>query len=120
MKTAFASLVWAARRGGARPAAWLALAWCFAGLLGRDCCAGQPSVRVAASTIGRTPDGSEVVQYVLTNASGLEVRVMTYGATLTSVQTPDREGRLRNITLHLDALDDYLRGHPLFGSVVGR
>ena len=45
---------------------------------------------------------------------------MTYGATITSVKTPDRDGRLANITLYLDTFDDYLRGHPLFGSVVGR
>jgi aldose 1-epimerase len=62
----------------------------------------------------------EIDLYTLTNADGLEVQVMTYGATMTSVKTPDRDGHFRNITLHLDALEDYLRGHPLFGSVVGR
>ena len=45
---------------------------------------------------------------------------MTYGATLTSVRVPDRHGRFANVTLYLDTFDDYLRGHPLFGSVVGR
>jgi aldose 1-epimerase len=45
---------------------------------------------------------------------------MTYGATPISVKTPDRGGKLANVTLYLDTFDDYLRGHPLFGSVVGR
>ena len=75
---------------------------------------------VSKSLYGRLPDGREVDVYTLTNAHGLEVKIMTYGATIISVKTPDRDGRLANITLYLDTFDDYLRGHPLFGSVVGR
>ena len=75
---------------------------------------------VAGSVFGQTPDGAEVLLFTLTNAAGLEAKVMTYGATLVSVKAPDRDGNLDHITLHLDSLDDYLAGHPLFGSVVGR
>ncbi len=81
---------------------------------------GPPAPTVTRSLFGRLPDGAEVDLYTLTNAHGLEAKVMTYGATLTSVKTPDRDGRLANITLYLDSCDGYLRGHPLFGSVVGR
>jgi len=80
--------------------------------------AGAPTV--AKTLFGRLPDGTEVDVYTLTNAHGLEVKIMTYGATIISVKTLDRGGRLANITLYLDTCDDYLRGHPLFGSVVGR
>jgi len=45
---------------------------------------------------------------------------MTYGATLVSLEVPDREGRLADITLGFDTLAGYLKGHPLFGSTVGR
>jgi aldose 1-epimerase len=69
---------------------------------------------------GKTSDGAEVDLYSLTNANGLKVEIMTYGATLTSVETPDRDGKTANITLHLDSLDDYLKGHPFFGSIAGR
>ena len=75
---------------------------------------------VVQSPYGRMPDGTQVDLYTLTNANGLEIQVMTHGATIISVKTPDRDGRLANITLFLDTFDDYLRGHPLFGSVVGR
>lgn len=78
------------------------------------------SAGVEKSTLGCMPDGTEVDQYTLSNTSGLEVKVMTYGATITSVKVPDREGNFQNITLYLDSLEDYLRGHPLFGSLVGR
>ena len=80
--------------------------------------AGAPTV--AKTLFGRLPDGTAVDLYTLTNAHGLEVKIMTYGATITSVRTPDRDGKFANITLSMDTFDDYLRGHPLFGSVVGR
>ena len=80
--------------------------------------AGKVTVEKAA--FGRMPDGTRVDLYTLRNAAGMEVRVMTYGATLICVKVPDRQGKLENVTLYLDSFDDYLRGHPLFGSVVGR
>ncbi len=70
--------------------------------------------------IGEMPDGTEVEQYTLTNASGVRVTVMTYGATITGVVLPDRDGNFENVTLYLDAFNDYLAGHPYFGSLVGR
>jgi aldose 1-epimerase len=66
------------------------------------------------------PDGAAVYELTLTNANGIEAKVLTYGATLTTVKTPDREGKFESVTLYLDSFDDYLKGHPLFGSVVGR
>jgi len=81
---------------------------------------GSRSLKVQKSTFGQMPDGTKVDQYTLTNVNGLEVKIMTYGATLTSVRAPDRDGRFENVTLYLDSFGDYLRGHPLFGSLVGR
>lgn len=78
------------------------------------------NVRLDKSVFGRMPDGRDVERYVLSNRSGMQVGVMTYGATLVSVVVPDRNGKPANVTLYLDTFDDYLAGHPLFGSVVGR
>ncbi len=78
------------------------------------------TLAVERSAFGRLPDGRQVDLYTLTNRRDMRVKVMTYGATLIAVEVPDREGRVENVTLFLDSLDDYLAGHPLFGSVVGR
>ena len=75
---------------------------------------------VRREVFGKLPDGSEVHLYTLSNGRGLEARVMTYGATLVTLSAPDRRGTVEPVTLHLDALADYVKGHPLFGSVVGR
>lgn len=70
--------------------------------------------------MGKTPDGVAVDLYTLTNANGLRLKIMTYGATIISVETPDRSGRMENVTLCLDSLAAYLRGHPCLGSTIGR
>lgn len=75
---------------------------------------------LAHQSIGKTSQGMEVEQYTLTNVHGLKVQVISFGATLTSVQVPDRQGRLGEVTLNLDSLEDYLAGHPCLGSVCGR
>jgi aldose 1-epimerase len=69
---------------------------------------------------GQLPDGQNVELYVLTNAAGIKARVMTYGATLVSLEVPDREGNFADITLGCDSLEGYLSASPYFGATVGR
>ena len=66
------------------------------------------------------PDGTHVEIVRLTNANGVEVRAMTYGAIIVSIRVPDREGTLDDVVLGFDDLDQYVQGHPQFGTVVGR
>jgi aldose 1-epimerase len=96
---------------------------CLILLQSASCAAQTPQTKKAVITqapVGKMPDGAAVYEYTLTNANGIEAKVLTYGATLTTVKTPDREGKFEPVTLYLDSFDDYLKGHPLFGSVVGR
>ena len=53
---------------------------------------------------GKTPEGVAVDLYTLTNGKGLRVKIMTYGATIVSVEVPDRKGKAENVTLSLDTL----------------
>ena len=82
--------------------------------------AGGDGPTVTKTVFGTMPDGRDVYLYTLATPGGIRATVMTYGATLTGVHAPDRDGNLANVTLYLDTLEDYLKGHPLFGSVVGR
>ena len=76
---------------------------------------------VTKSLYGKLPDGTEIDQYTLTNAGGLKVKIITYGATITDVEVPDRNGKLENVTLFRDSLDGYLdKNTPYFGATVGR
>lgn len=75
---------------------------------------------VKTETFGQTPDDQEVDLYTLTNPNGLRVRIMNYGATLVSLEAPDRNGSLADVTLGFDTLEGYLTAHPYFGPIVGR
>jgi aldose 1-epimerase len=77
-------------------------------------------LNVTRAPFGRLPDGRAVDLFTLTNGHGIEVRVMTYGASITVVRTPDRAGRLDDIVLGFDNLTGYLGEHPYFGALVGR
>jgi aldose 1-epimerase len=81
---------------------------------------GQSKRNVAHTSFGKTADGQPVEIYTLTNANGIEVKAMTYGAIITSLKTPDRTGKLADVVLGYDTLEGYLKDSPYFGAVVGR
>ncbi len=64
--------------------------------------------------------GVAVEQYVLKNRSGMTAKIMTYGATVTELDTPDRDGKLDDVVLGFDSLEGYLGKEPFFGATVGR
>jgi len=81
---------------------------------------GDLTMKTKREHFGRLADGTAVDIYTLTNASGLEARVMTYGAILVSLKVPDRNGVLADVNLGFDTLAGYLGTHPYFGAIIGR
>jgi aldose 1-epimerase len=75
---------------------------------------------VTRAPFGATRSQTPVEIYTLTNANGLEMRAITYGATITSLKVPDREEHLDDIVLGFDTIDGYLKAPPYFGALVGR
>lgn len=69
---------------------------------------------------GKLEDGRTVELYTLTNENGMEVKIMTYGGTVTSLKVPDTDGNFDNVVLGFDELDKYLEGTPFFGAIIGR
>lgn len=96
-------------------------------MLGQLACstrqAAAPPAQEATLTrqpFGTTPAGEAVDLITLTNARGMKVRVMTYGAIIVSLEVPDRDGALGDVVLGFDSLAGYLGSSPYFGAVVGR
>jgi aldose 1-epimerase len=99
-------------------------------VLGSPCLLPAAEIRVKGDTkmkstiekslFGRMPDGTAVDLYTLTNASGMKVKITSYGALVTELHVLDRTGKLADVVLGFDNLAAYLAGHPLFGAVVGR
>ncbi len=80
---------------------------------------------VTSAPFGTTPDGKAVKIFTMKNSNGLEVKAMTYGAIITSIETPDKTGKLGDIVLGFDSLGGYTNAAyiahlPYFGAVVGR
>ncbi len=75
---------------------------------------------VEESKFGSLDDGTVIEAFTLRNAKGALARVITYGATLTELWVPDRNGRLADVVLGFDNLQGYLGPHPHFGGTIGR
>ncbi|MBN1510017.1 MAG: galactose mutarotase [Sedimentisphaerales bacterium] len=80
----------------------------------------KAGLNIDVKPFGGTPDGREVRLYCLRNANGLTADIMTYGAIVVSLRTPDRKGRMGDIVLGYDDLQDYVKNNPYFGAIVGR
>ena len=75
---------------------------------------------VQREPFGETASGEEVTQFSLRNHSGMKVGLIDFGAIITSVEIPDREGKLANVTLSHPDLAGYLVNAPYFGGACGR
>jgi len=59
--------------------------------------------------------------YLLENAHRMEVRVIPYGAIVTSIRVPDRDGRFDDVVLGYDNPESYVKNNgPYMGAIVGR
>ena len=98
---------------------WLsASAACACAAAGIHAAAAGTTIR---SDFGRMPDGREVRAVTLRNGHGITVRVISYGARVQEVVTPDRDGQPADIALGFPSLQGYLSpSDPYFGATIGR
>ena len=66
------------------------------------------------------PDGRTTALWTMRNASGAGLTVMDLGATILTLDVPDRAGRLSDVVLGFDRAAPYLEHSSYFGAVVGR
>lgn len=76
---------------------------------------------VVKEPFGQTGDGLAVDAFVMENAHGVRVRVINYGATIVSIEAPDREGKYTDIVLGFNDMSGYQSpDNPHFGCCCGR
>lgn len=75
---------------------------------------------IKKTDFGKTDNGTAVEAYELTNAGGESVKIITLGGIISQINVRDRDGKLANVVLGFDNLQDYLKGHPYFGCITGR
>lgn len=75
---------------------------------------------VKRGKFGELPDGENAEIYTLRN-SAMELRVMSFGARVVSLQTRDREGALGDIVLGYNTLEEYVADNKTYlGVIAGR
>jgi len=67
-----------------------------------------------------THKGKEVYLFTLTNKAGNVIRLTNYGAKITWIEVPDKNGKKDNVTFGYDTFEGMINGDMSFGSVVGR
>lgn len=67
-----------------------------------------------------TINGQTIWQHWLENSQGYQLAVIDYGATITNLVLPDRDGHMKNVVIGYDNLADYLNQNAYFGATVGR
>jgi aldose 1-epimerase len=67
-------------------------------------------------------DFDSIKLYTLKNENGMTVKITNYGAIITSIVVPDRDGNMADIALGFDRVEDYVNAvdKPYFGAIVGR
>ncbi|NQV50621.1 MAG: galactose mutarotase [Candidatus Marinimicrobia bacterium] len=76
--------------------------------------------KIIRQPFGTFPDGREVYEFTLTNANGVSVGILNYGAIIRCIRTPNRYGYFSDITLGYDDLQSYLNDTAKMGAIVGR
>jgi aldose 1-epimerase len=71
-------------------------------------------------SFGTTHEGQPIDLYTLTNKSGMEADITTYGGIVVSLKVPDRHGKFDDVVLGYDNLEGYIGNTAYFGALIGR
>jgi len=75
---------------------------------------------ITKNKIGQVQE-QDVFEYTLQNKTGMQVQLLTYGAAITNIVTPDKYGKMSSVVLGFDSLSQYAgKDNSLMGSTVGR
>ncbi|MFV9551453.1 aldose epimerase family protein [Algibacter sp. PT7-4] len=77
-------------------------------------------MEIIKTTFGKTEEGTIIDQYTLKNKNGIQVSIITYGGRIIQLNVPNKEGKLENVVLGFDNIEDYKQDNPFFGALIGR
>ncbi len=84
----------------------------------------QKNTTCFTKSFGILPEGKEILCHTLTNKNGIELSILNYGATLSSLKIPTSSNKKIDIVLGFETIEDYIKSFnlpsaPYLGAVVG-
>jgi aldose 1-epimerase len=81
-------------------------------------------MKITSTTFGQLHDGSSAELFTLSNDS-ITIKITNYGAIITAVDMPNKNGSIENVVCGFDKLEtyiseEYLGSYPYFGAIIGR
>lgn len=81
-------------------------------------------MEIKASNFG-TLNNHKIQLFTLSNSNKVTIKFTNYGGIVTSIETPDKNNKIKNIALGFDTLEEYLSeeylgSYPYFGAIIGR
>lgn len=81
-------------------------------------------MKITTTPFGTLKDGREAQLFTLSNDI-ISVKISNYGAIITEIDMPNKNGSLENVVCGFDNLeaylsDQYLGSYPYFGAIIGR
>jgi aldose 1-epimerase len=92
----------------------------FVAVLFSGTCAAATLARIEQADFGTMPDGKKVTIFTLRNQHGMVAKVIEYGAIITELQVPDKNGAVTNVVLGAKSLDEYVKGYGGAAAAIGR
>lgn len=94
---------------------------CIAGVISLSIsCSGLQNKEHQKKLFEKVINGKQVTLFTLENSNGVKVTLTNYGGKIVNIWVPDRNGKLSDINLGFNTIDEYLKGSKSFGATVGR
>ena len=77
-------------------------------------------MKAITNQFGIHPERGVITEYTLDNGNGIEIKVLDYGCTISSLKTPDRKGHLSDIVTGYRTYQEWIDNPAYFGCIVGR
>ena len=75
---------------------------------------------VEKGIFGKLNEKSDVEFFVLKNKNGIKAKLISFGATLVSLDVPDKNGKFADVVTGYDSLEAYIKDVYYFGGTIGR
>lgn len=76
-------------------------------------------MHISKQSFGILENGEEVFQIIMENDHRVQIAIISFGALIKSIKTPDLDGNLQDIVLGKDDLKGYVEDDSCLGAVVG-